>query len=265
MPSHYHYPEILPLEPFTTLIEEATLELQKSQLFLNRAKLNPMLLFKEAHIYLRSPRNIVSTVMTTSYLKDDLVTPHAFQVYLANQLNVAYNEWIEKQELNYEVSILVRNPDSFPSLFAVYVNEREVLQFNIFEQWYGIHEQFPTLEELQEQYRKSEEYQKETLEKDKTAVDYLKNVKAKPWAFVRKPKDVRLLLFKRGLVDNNIQEKIIRKGTQMQDTKFDLQNQFEDIQITFKSKEHAKRIAEQMSMFFIELGYTLEKRTSKLY
>lgn len=265
MPTHYHYPDAIPVESFCSLIEDATLELQKSQHFLQRVESNPMLLFKEGSIYLKSTRNIVTSVMATSYLKNETITPHAFQVYLATVLDRAFKEWAKEQDLEHEVAVLVRQPNSFPSIFAVYVDEREVLQFNIFERWYGIRGKLYTVEELAEQYRKSEEKALPDIENSEKKLAYWKQVKEKPWTFIKSAKDVRILLFKRKTMNENIEKKISSIETQIATMKQNLTIQKEHIPELMKQQEKQVNISERMRVFFVELGYALNEERQQLY
>ena len=265
MPTHYHYPDAIPVESFCSLIEDATLELQKSQHFLQRVESNPLLLFKEGSIYLKSTRNIVTSVMATSYLKNKTITPHAFQVYLATVLDRAFKEWAKEQDWKHEVAVLVRQPNSFPSIFAVYVDEREVLQFNIFERWYGIREKIYTEEELTEQYLKSEERTLSDIEKREKKLAYWKQVKEKPWSFIKSVKDIHILLFKRRIMEENIEKKIASIETHIANMKQDLTIQKENIPELLEQQEKRVKISERMRVFFVELEYSLNEERHQLY
>lgn len=265
MPTHYHYPDAPPLESFDSLLETASLELQKSKQFLQRVEGTPHLLFKEAHIYLRSARNIVTSVMSVPHLKNDQATPHAFLIYLATLLDREFKEWAKTQDWKHDISILVRQPNSFPSIFAVYVDEREVLQFNIFERWYGVREKFHTEEELMEHYQKSEKRTLSDIKKSDKKIVYWKDVQAKPWSFIKTVEDIYIFLFKRETLNQNIEKKIVSLERNIGHMMQDLVIQRESIAETLERQEKAFTIAERMRVFFVELEYTLNEEIQQLY
>lgn len=261
----HHHPEAIPVHSFHLAIEEAVIELQKSQHFLQRVESEPLLLFKEGSIYLKSSRNIVTSILGTSYSKTEPVTTFAFQVYMATILDRAFKAWSKEQDWEHDVSVLVRQPLSFPSIFALYVDEREVIQFNIFERWYGIRGKTYTEEEFIEHYRKSEENTLTDIEKTKKEIDYWKQVKGNPWTFIKNFKDVRMLLFERNTINENIEKKITAFEADISAMRRNLRSQQEGIPQLLEQQEARLEITEKMSVFFKELEYSLMEERSKLY
>lgn len=62
---------------------------------------------------------MVVSVINTPYVNQEEIKPQDFQVYLGSLLDKAIKEWAEKRNLSYDVSVRVRNPNYFPSLFVV--------------------------------------------------------------------------------------------------------------------------------------------------
>lgn len=265
MPTHHHYPTAIPVESFCAVIEESTLELQKIQHFLQRAEADPLLLFKESSIYLKSSRNIVTSILGTSYSRNESVTAYAFQVYLATVLDRAFKDWAEKQDWKHDVSVLVRQPSTFPSIFAVYVDEREVIQFNIYERWYGIREKMYSQEELMEQYLKSEENAFSDIEERRNKLAYWIHVKDNPWSFIKNIKDVRILLFERDTIKGNIEKKITSIEQDILSMEQSLAIQKENIPRLLEQQEKRMDVMEKMRAFFVELHYDLMQEKHRLY
>ncbi|PLS19009.1 hypothetical protein CVD28_00990 [Bacillus sp. M6-12] len=265
MATHWHYPDVLPLEDFSSLIEESALELQKAQLFLTKCMKEPMLLFKEAHIYLKSNRNIVTAVMTTSYMKHDKVNPHAFQVYLASILDKAIQEWVQEKEIPYDVRVLVRNPNSFPSIFAVYVNEQEVLQFNIFDKWYGTRDIIFTEEDIRNRESKTKTINEESLKEIDQELKKWTKIKEKPTSLIRTPTDIFVLLFKRKKLNNSLDKKVSSLQRQKEDLLKDMRREEESIPAQIEHFQKKQDYTECLIPFFKELSYSLEDEKYNLY
>jgi hypothetical protein len=265
LPTHYHYPDVLPYEDFSTLIEESARELQKAQNFLLRATMQPMLLFNEAHIYLKSNRNIVTAVMTTSYLKDDKVNGHAFQVFLASILNKALQSWAKKKDISDDVRVLVRNPNSFPSIFAVYVNEQEIIQFNIFDKWYGIRDVIFTEEDIRNREAENKSTNEEALKEIEEELKRWSEIKEKPTTLMRSPSDVFILLFKRSKLNKSLDKKLSSLHRQREELLKNIKREEESIPSQIEHFHKKQVYTDLLVPFFEELSYSLEKEKYNLY
>lgn len=265
MPTHYHYPDVLTYEDFSSLIEESAMELQKAQNFLLRTTVQPMLLFQEAHIYLKSNRNIVTAVMNTSYLKNDKVNGHAFQVFLASILDRGLQAWVEKNQIPHEVRILVRNPNSFPSIFAVYVNEQEIIQFNIFERWYGLRDVIFTEDEIRERAEKHKITNEEALKELDIELTKWTDIQQKPSSLIRTPWDIFVLLFKRNKLNASLEKKVTFIKRQKEDLMKDIKFEEESIPGQIEHSQTKQVYRESLLPFFEELSYGLEEDRHNLY
>jgi hypothetical protein len=263
--THYHYPDTPPVDDFLSLIANVTKELSQAQTFLMRVQDDSMLLFNEADQYLKSTRNVVTASMSLAHVKTKTMTPHTFQVYLASLLDKGFKVWAKSQKMERSVSVLVRNPSSFPSIFAVYVDDHETVQFNIFEKWYGVREKFYTEEQLREQFEKSKENTLDCIAQTEKKKTYWVQVKEKPLTFIKKPYDIYLLLFKYQMILANVEKKISSFEHQIKDMQKSLQEQEEAIPKQVAHYKARKDIAESVTPFFVELGYSLEEERDRLY
>lgn len=260
-----NYPKVLPFSDLASFIEESTLALQKAESFLKRTNADPLLLFKEAHVYLTSEYNVLTAIMDTSYQKNKKVTPHSFQVYLGSLLGKALQTWASEQGISQKVQVLVRTPNTFPSIFAVYVNDIEVIQFNIFKKWYGMREKFLSEDEIKERAERSKQRYQEGIQDVEKKIEKWTKAKESPASLVKNLKGVYILLFKRKNAMANIDT--LLKSFEKQKKELIKLIEEEDGRIPEQIKyQQLKEASVQLIVpFFKELNYSLEDQPYNLY
>jgi hypothetical protein len=263
------YPEPLSLDKFISLIKQAAFELQEVEQFLQKATENPMLLFQEAHIYLKSHRNMVVSAMNTSYDNPEKIKPQDFQVYLSSLLDKAIKEWAKKRGLSYDVSVQVRNPNCFPSLFAVYVDGYETIQFHLFERWYGIRENVLSEQEVKDRYKKFADSIQKQLEQIEKEMQKWQKIQKNPFSTIKRPLDIftvpYLLLFKWKTIKENLQKKIQKLYNEKSWLMEELEKEKERIDEQIHYYQMKKKHIDAVLPFFKELNYTLQTEKHKLY
>lgn len=66
------------------------------------------------------------------------VMVHDFQVYIVEVANRYFKDWLKEKGIDKDYHIQVRNDSMFPSISAVYLDDMEVMQVNIYKQRYGV-------------------------------------------------------------------------------------------------------------------------------
>jgi hypothetical protein len=263
------YPEPLPFHKFISLIHQANLELQKIEQFLQKVTENPILLFEEAHIYLKSHRNMVVSVINTPYVNPEKIKPQDFQIYLGSLLDKAIKEWAEKRNLPYDVSVRVRNPNYFPSLFAVYVDGHETIQFHLFEKWYGIRQIILSDQEVRDKSKKITDSIQEQIKEIEKEIQKWKKIQKNPFSTIKRPLDVftvpYLVLFKWKVIKENLQKKIQKLYNEKSNLMKELEKERKCINEQIHYYQMKKKHIDAVLPFFKELNYTLQTEKHKLY
>lgn len=192
--------EVKPIGYFLDGIHQAQLELEEGVRFLEKAEVDPQLIFTDAQNVLKSTKGMVYTVMKNWKSEDLSTQSHDFQAYLAYLANQYFQEWLQSQNIKESFQIEVRKSNQFPSIFAIYHETMELIQFNLFEKWYGIRQKVETEEEVTEKHNKrlrelDEEIQKkekslqEAISRRDHPLKHYKGVKNYlSWVFINKKK-----------------------------------------------------------------------------
>jgi len=135
-------------DEFIHLFEEAKEELDKAIYFIHKLEKNPLLVFTESHIHLQSTKGASFLLLNRWNKKEHSIKGHNFQTYLAYYANLHLQEWLKEHQIEEPFHIAVRNPMQFPSIFALYHEDTELIQFDVINQWYGIRKRPLTEEEL---------------------------------------------------------------------------------------------------------------------
>ncbi|WCK57175.1 hypothetical protein PP175_28725 (plasmid) [Aneurinibacillus sp. Ricciae_BoGa-3] len=262
--SHKNYPHALPALLFTNHVKETMHELNQIGDFLERASMEPMLLFTESYRVLKTANNLLVNSFQTEDRKDGL-TPHAFLIFLGSLLDKAFTEWATTQQLSFQPSVKVRQPNTFPSIFAIYVEDTELMQFNIFEQWYGIQQNILTPEEIKSNLKRKEASINNMIEDLDKKIEKCQSFQKSPLSKVRSLKDTHYYLFKR----KALLEKVAKKIDRFEDLKIALVKELQEERN--KIQEHLEFHADKQEKlngilpFFKELGYALQDEKYKLY
>lgn len=158
--------KVLSSSLFIKAIEEAKDELCKQEEFLRMGINNPSLIFDQANKLL-GKRGLAFDVMNRNLADGGKVQVHDFQTSLADLTNQFVQYWAKEHGIEEDITVEVRTPNTFPSLFAIYFGECEVMQFSITEKIYGNHRQAKTEETIREEYaqlEKNKEDERKSLE-----------------------------------------------------------------------------------------------------
>ncbi|WCF11478.1 hypothetical protein NDS46_31470 (plasmid) [Paenibacillus thiaminolyticus] len=140
---------------FIKAIEDAKQELINQQSFLEEAIKEPSKLFGQSDQQLGRKALLFRTMSDLSF-KDSNVKIHDLQEFLAGLTNQFIQKWARENGITQNITVGVRNHKSYPSVFAIYHDEIELIQFDIFEKFYGIRDKSKSEEEIRKQYQERE-------------------------------------------------------------------------------------------------------------
>lgn len=243
-------------------IDELTTQIN----FIEAATKSPVLLFTSTDKVLKNDR--ASLFIALGYDNGK------FREFMANLMNSYFSK-------NCPFNLTIRpRSKSQTSIFAIYHEDVEIAQFNIFEQWYGIRD-IPSLDDdiFEEHQRLSDEKNKEIalvnerIQKWESILDhpyryvynfYLKNKKLRAKSIFQFIDDSIQLLFNKSLVD-----KIKNKMEQEKDKLKEINTRygrysFDPEKLIVSNKEKETYI--KFCVDFFELHqYSLQQQQHKLY
>ncbi|WP_139210538.1 hypothetical protein [Paenibacillus sophorae] len=252
---------------FKSSIDEAIEELTSQRRFIEAATKTPVLLFTTADKELKGSKSLIFTSV-----KREL---HKFQEYLAELMNTYF-----QKQCTYDLTVKVRQPMSFPSIFAIYCGDIEIAQFNIYKQWYGIRDKPKLEDEINAENKRQREDKEKELKLVEEKIDKWEAVLKHPYKYVydfyfvnRKLKwkslfffvqDLSRLSFSKGLF-----EKIDNRISKERDKLVEIEKRY--ARHSFDPKEFIRLNKERETLIkycvdFFELHkYKLQEERHKLY
>lgn len=147
---------VLPSMLFLEAIEGAKNELQDQQAFIEECIGNPQMLFSMSDQKL-GKRALTLHIMNGFLFNDGKLQVHDFQVFLADVTNQFVQTWAKTNGIKESISVEVRQPNTYPSLFAIYLDDQELIQFSILEKFYGVRDKIKNENEIRKEYQERED------------------------------------------------------------------------------------------------------------
>lgn len=249
--------ELLPSEDFILKIEEEERNFIEGKELIKKCIEEPKLIFTEAREILGSPRHLVFESVGRMR--------HDFQYFLASIANNYFQEWLEEQNIEDKAEVEVRNPNSYPSIFVVYFNDEEVIQFDIFKKSYGMREKRFTEEELLQKHTKNKLRIQSEIEKEKVKLEEIIDMKANPKKYVKFWSDYYLIWFRRKKLKKSFDRRI---KFQKKDLKFyedELSRAEETYFYQLEKNKRMEKAINKIEPFFEKLGYEKSTEQHLLY
>lgn len=252
---------------FENYFLNAQRELNEAIRFLERCHFdNPILLFNESDRYFKSPWNAITCIMKAKALNDDSYNVHTFQILLASILNNAFQNWKSDKKVDGNFSIQSRNHMSFPSIFAIYHDDSdELIQFNIFEKYYGIRVPVLSEEMVIQNCKKNIESNQESLDETIKSIEYWESVIKKPSILFKTPIDAVRYYLKRDTILQNIDQKLKDLNLYKEDIESNIKSLEESIPEQIKINLKRKEKIELVLPFFESINYLFQEDKHKLY
>lgn len=252
---------------FEIYLQNAQRELNEAIRFLESCQIdNPILLFDESDKYLKSHWNVITSIMKAKALRDDSYNVHTFQILLASILNKAFQNWKSDKKVDGNFSIKSRNHMSFPSIFAVYHDDSdELIQFNIFEKYYGILVPGLSEEMVIQNCKKNIESNQESLDETIKSIEYWESVIEKPSIIFKNPIETIRFYLKKDIILQNINKKLKDLNLYKEDIESNIKSIEESISEQIKRNLKRKEMIEMILPFFDSINYLFQEDKHKLY
>lgn len=278
--------QVLSSSLFIKAIEEAKNELTRQEKLLQMGVNDPSLIFDQAQKVI-GKRGLSFDVMNRDMLDGGKLKVHDFQTFLADLTNQFVQSWAKEHGIQEEITVEVRTPNTFPSLFAIYFGEVEIMQFSITEKIYGNHRKAKTDENIREEYarfEKDKEDERNRIESKLTEYEtmiedthgYVRGFyreKAKGLKFFSK-KRIRMLkneigehvsfFFKKEKLESAVQEKIenLRKQLERLDERYEIGMTLEE---SLCMEQLMSDLYVKFTPMFEEFGYEHVNEQHRLY
>lgn len=253
---------IHPTDFYVNSLNQVKSELEKSIGFLQEVSNHPTLLFTEAKDHWGSHRNILFQCVNYSGKEKEQGTVHEFQVFLASKMNQSFQIWLRKEGISYNLNIEVRNANKFPSNYAVYMNHKEMLIFNIFEKTYGVRTKAETEDNILKAGKKEETRLKEDEKKEQKELDELYVFREKPFSLSLQ--GIYQILFQRERTMKRINDMIAKQEDKLESIKERIKRNQKQLPLVLKENEDRREIFNLIEPFFKQFNYLLEENHTKL-
>ncbi|ADO59999.1 hypothetical protein [Paenibacillus polymyxa] len=270
---------------FLEAIEGAKKDLELQCEFLKQAIQNPKLLFQQADSNL-GLKSIIFHIMNGFLFHDDKLLAHDFQVLLANVINRFVQEWASQKGIHEKITVRVRNEKKYPSIFAIYVEDMELIQFSLYEKFYGIRNKVFDENAIQLEYEYREEQVNKNVELMLTMVQKYEKVLAHPHQYVRdyyqnkwmnndklnmawklpflELREHFSLLLKKENVMIRVQEKLESTQARIESERKSLLR-YPAIQDCIQKNHLREELTRKLMPLFEECGYRMETEQYRLY
>ncbi|MEK3956105.1 MULTISPECIES: hypothetical protein [unclassified Psychrobacillus] len=206
-------------------------------------------------------------IMNSATNEEEGLSPHEFQDLLSSLLHeeLLRQPFMRHWKDIYTIQIKPRNRSSYPSLFAIYINEEEMVQFRPMDKMFGIRDKIVLWNELLIQVEKeSLHYQEKNILAEDKVVKFQRLID-RPAGEIKSLKDIWTILTKREKIRHFAQKSVNRELTFLEEDK-----EYYEKKVDFMVKRYAERIelleiVGELASFFEQLDYRLETSRSSLY
>lgn len=168
---------------FSNMMKHSADVLMKQREFLLAAAKNPRLLFEDHHMNMDV--HSVAAKLINSMHDGDKIRIHDFQTYVASLVNQYLQEWLrEKNIRGHLIHAAVRNPNTYPSIMAIYCDGAEVIQFNIHERYYGVQHEPKDENDIRADYESVEAQLNESVERQREHIKKYEQILSEPFSII---------------------------------------------------------------------------------
>lgn len=258
--------ELKPKEEFFDAIFEAQKELDEALAFLKRAESTPAILFAEASRYLISTRGMVYTIMNHVRTEDGKIKGHDFQVYLADLANRYFQQWLRERDIPDDFAIQIRDANYFPSNFAIYHGDRELIQFNLIEKWYGVRKRPLSKETILLEDSKQAERLLAAIRKQEKSLVQAIHRRDYPRQYVKGVKhSIRYFFSNKKKLDKIFDDAVKKEEAILIQYKMEMEQAKILLPEIIENAQETATYLMQVEPFFQDIGYVLETEKNKLY
>lgn len=249
------------LKGTTELIERVKLveDILKEHLhFIREIEKNKIKIYEDFKEQVYNNRFILSEVYGRNYKSD-------FQIYTASIANDYLQEWLNKNNIQKNYEIRLRNLYSFPSTYAIYLGEFELMQFNLGDKWYGIRVKGIEDKELERKYEEDlKELEDRAKKAEKDLLEWEEALKH-PYKTFKGIKNKLNLITKNKTVKEALEDKVHVKREWLISTLIDIEMRKKQHERDKENNKLRLDAEKDLVKFFEELGYSLMEQKEKLY
>ncbi|MFF2531373.1 hypothetical protein ACFVS2_20935 [Brevibacillus sp. NPDC058079] len=272
--------EVLSSTFFIQAIEDVRNELSKQQEFLEKAIIVPELIFSSSHQFL-GLKGLSSQIMNRYVSGETKLQVHDFQVFLADLTNQFVQSWAKAHGIQEEIRVEVRQPNTYPSIFAIYLKDAELIQFSITEKYYGVRDEVRQEEQIRDAYLQCEREEKEEYDALTLKLEEYKKWIDKPHEYIRNhyrnlhEKSLRMLWdeiiehvsipFNKKKIIEGMNIRILELESQLEWMKRRDEVHRISVQDEISLEASKVRLIRSLLPIFKEFGYVLELNRHKLY
>jgi hypothetical protein len=249
---------------FLGAINEAQAQIQTQYDFIEQSISNPELLFADAHNIFGSWHAAIFQTLAYPINKTNIKV-HELQGFLAELVEPFVKEWCRSNGVTHDVQVKVRNRNSFPSIFAIFSNGLEIMQFNLFEKKYGVRVKALSEEEIAEKYQDEMNRQQKNIDEFVEKIHLKRAVKANPYHYARNFKERVIVWCKMKTLQTNVDKQIEDFEKMIEIIEKNRADYEARVPQSIAANQIKTKLVDQLTPLFTEYDYTLEKMESALY
>ncbi len=257
---------IYPTSFYIESLNEVKKELDHSIQFLQEASENPALLFSQAKERWHSPQDILYKCLDYKGRETSQGTVHEFQAFLALKMDEVFQSWLKERAIEKRLKIEVRNPNVFPSIFAIFQDSKEMFQFNIFEKTYGMRTKLEPEEKILQAGQREEIRLKEDIKQEQERLDKLLKLQQNPFSkSLFSFRELYYLIFHHRRTMERINRLILEQKDRIHRIEEKIQGNREQLPFVLQDNQERREIFALIEPFFLQYDYQIEENQAKLY
>lgn len=257
--------KIRPVSTYLESLSDVKNELDESIAFLEKIKDEPKLLFTHTRECWKSHRDILFKCIDYRSRQTKEGTLHEFQAFLAAKMDETFQDWMQENLIEKDLSIGVRNSNSFPSIYAVYIESKEIIKFNIFEKYYGSRLTLDKEESILQSGQREENRLKEERKAEEVRLEDLLNFKEKPFSQIFSFREFYHIVIRHKVTMKRLELLIKRQEKRLKLVDDRIQRNRDSLPYLLRDNKESRDIYNLIEPFFLQFDYLLEENHSKLY
>lgn len=254
------------VDDFISFFNVAINEIQKGITFMEKLEEQPSMVFTDIREYLQSRKGASVSILNHWRNHELNVNIHDFQRLIAHYANLHFQNWLKENEIDEPFYISIRNPRTYPSTFSVYHQHIELLQFNVFESWYGIRKEPLTEEEVHSQHEKEMKRLEREIREQEERIEKEKDRKKHPLKHYKGVKNFFTYLFINKKKLNQGFDRLIKKEESILEVIKEEKGMKElTLDRIIQDNLQRREWLNLVEPFFQELNYSIQTNKSILY
>lgn len=258
--------EVKDVDDFIAFFNVAINEIQKGISFMEKLEEQPSMVFTDIRKYLQSRKGASISILNHWKKHEMDVNVHDLQGLLAHYANLHFQNWLKENEIDEPFYISIRNPRTYPSIFSVYHQHIELLQFNVFESWYGIRKEPLTEEEIHSRHNNDLERIENEIKAQEEKIEKEKDRKNHPLKHYKGLKNFFVYLFINKKKLNEAFDQLIKKEISILEHLKE-EKIMKELMLESEIQDHKQRRywLSLIEPFFYELNYSFQSNRNILY